>query len=116
MIKGAALPMTWDPGAPTWLLMGSRYNAPVGTRELCIRMTHIFQSNLVYTTAARTAESEQFDDAVGCGFEGCIMVENLGLHWASEQEFHISCHTSHNFETDTCDYSAREAGRKICVS
>ena len=65
-------------------------NAPVGTREQCFRMKYIFQSHFVCTTVTRTIESEQFDDARdcmwkfddagGCGWEGRMMVENLGLH------------------------------------
>ena len=47
------------------------------------------------TTVTQTIESEKFDSA-GSGWLERIhaVVGNFGLHWASKQEFSISCRTS----------------------
>ena len=55
----------WAPGK-------SRGNAPLGTRERCIRMKHI-SVTLVYTAVTLTKDSEHFDDAgllVGKMYDG----------------------------------------------
>ena len=66
----------------------------------------IFQSHLVctiLTPVSRNVESDQFDDEGGCGWEGCVMVENMGLHRASGQEFYIIFPTTCNVRTGTCE-------------
>ena len=79
VIEEMEWPWVWSPGASTGLLLGSRGNAPVGTRELCVRMKYNFQSHLVCTIVTRNGESEQFDAAGGCGREGCVMVQERGV-------------------------------------
>ena len=41
------------------------------------------------------------------------MVENLEVHWASEEKFHISCPTNINFRTGTCDVCVRSPPKNL---
>ena len=89
--------------------------APAGVQGQCTGRNRVaMHSDEAYisfshicTAVTRTTESEQFSDAEGCGWEGCIFVENFELHCASQQEFFINCPTSYICRTGTRDGCAK---------